>query len=286
MEWRARLGFGRERAKIEVEVAMYQTIVDSMQALEKAVLTFTSEREFQAALSGKLQQMSESDGWRWRTEDRFRTKALTNEENIDIDVVGRHCTKGMVAIELKLVKVAANGRPSDPPAFPWDVAKDCLKLELLRGGHCEPALPEHSDSQTYVIAMTDWPRYWEGTRRLGWATDFVTAMRASPVVFGGFIKTTGGNPNNAIFAQGRCHIAFGLTWTGEWLPYGSSTLRYLILRPNSNNLPQWTHPQELDVKEQSEVIPFINSDAREEWRRRHSSERLPPSSDIRRQSGH
>src|ERR1700736_1375971 len=82
----------------------------------------------------------------------------------------------------------------------------------------------------------------------------------------------GRSPENAIFKQERCHIAFGRSWTGEWRPYGSTKqaeqFRYLLLRPELDAQPQWTHHETLSVAEQSETYPFLNSDSRGEWRRR------------------
>jgi hypothetical protein len=292
--WEA--SFSRE---LQGHANMYQTIVDAMQALAEAGSIFglvkpqKGESEFQSALGKTLQHMTGSDGWSWRygnTEERFKTTALKNEEGIEIDVVGRHRTKGTVAIELKYVMAAADiGAPSDRYASPWDVAKDCLRLDLLRGGHCMPAdssvaLPDPNNLQTYVIAMTDWSNYWRGKEPLAWATNFVDAMRATPVRFEGLIQTTGGNPENTIFKQGRCHIAFGRCWTGEWRTYSlrkqAEQFRYLFLRPKSDTKPQWTHHQQLSLNEQSAVFPFLNNDSREEWRRhrRHLLRTLPQSS--------
>ncbi|MEH2564090.1 hypothetical protein [Bradyrhizobium sp. AZCC 2289] len=269
---------------------MYQMIVDAMQELAEAGSIFGSvnrqkgEIEFQLALGRKLEELTGLDGWSWRygsTEERFKTAALKNKEGIEIDLVGRHRTKGTVAIELKYVMAAADlGAPSDRAAFPWDIAKDCLKLDLLRGGHCTPAdtsvtLPDPNNLKTCVIAMTDWPNYWRGERPLAWATNFVKAMRKTPVRFEGLFETTGGNPENTIFKQGRCHIAFGLCWTGEWRPYRltkqAERFRFLLLRPEPDAKPQWTHHQTLSVKEQSAIYPFLNNDSREEWRRRKVS---------------
>ena len=258
---------------------MYQTILDAMTALSETPSIFGSENpqkgesEFQLALGKKLDQMTEADGWTWRhsgsknKEERFKTDSLSNEETIAIDLMGRHKAKGVVAIELKYVLAP----PKNKYGFPWDVAKDCLKLDLLRGGHCTPQLP--NNLQTYVIAMTDWSNFWRGKGSFGWATNFVNVMRETPVRFEGVIKTTGGNPEKTIFKGGRCHIAFALPWTGEWRPYGSTKqaeqFRYLILRPELDAQTQWTHHETLSVDDQSEIYPFLNRDSRDEWRRRY-----------------
>jgi len=91
---------------------MYQTILDAMKALGETGLMFGSENpqkvksDFQSALGNKLDQMTKSDGWilaataTTRTKrERFKTDSLSNEETIAIDVVGRHPSKRIVAIE-------------------------------------------------------------------------------------------------------------------------------------------------------------------------------------------
>jgi hypothetical protein len=262
---------------------MFQTIVDAMRGLGDAGLVFgltdpqKGENEFQKELGRTLEQMTEADGWRWRyshrdKEERFKTEALTNREAIAIDVVGRHDEKGTVAVELKYVPAP----PKDKPALPYDVAKDCLKLDLLRAGHCTPAnssskLPAPDSLQTYVIALTDWSHYWEGTKSLAWATSFADAMRTMPICFEGIMRTTGGNPENTVFKQRRCHVALGRAWCGGWTDYSSrneaKAFRYLLLRPPIGVVPKWAH-HEMSITEQSEIIPFLNKASREEFNRR------------------
>ncbi|MGJ4890353.1 hypothetical protein ACQR1Y_19300 [Bradyrhizobium sp. HKCCYLRH3099] len=260
---------------------MYQTLVDAMRTLAEAGAIFGlessrhGEQEFQIALGRRLERMTGSDGWTWRygneNEEQYETGTLVNKGRIEIDLVGRHDEKGMVAIELKYVPVSLNRRvPNDPPAFPYDLAKDCLRLDLLRAGHCMPAgrlssyaVPDRL--QTYAIGMTNWPDYWLASKpKLGWASHFFDAIRP-PVRFEGLIKTKGANPENTI-ALKRCHIAFGRSWTGEWHSY-IEPFRYLILRPESDLEPRWTHDQ-LPADEQSATVPFLNTDARDGWRQR------------------
>jgi hypothetical protein len=272
---------------------MFQTIVDAMQALGDGGLIFgllnsqKGEDEFQKELGRKLEQMTEADSWRWRyshrdKEERFKTAALKNKDTIEIDVVGRHSERGTIAIELKYVPAP----PKDRAAFPWGVAKDCLKLDLLQACYCRPvdsfaSLPDPNSLETYVIALTNWPHYWEGKKPLAWATSFANAMRANPVCLDGIIRTQGGNPRNTIFRQGRCHIAFGRAWKGEWRVYSSTKqtdqFRYLLLRPKIDATPQWVHHQK-SISEQSEIIPFLNDASREEHHRQRERMVLPEAS--------
>ncbi|UVO37631.1 hypothetical protein KUL72_04365 [Bradyrhizobium arachidis] len=264
---------------------MYQTIVDAMHSLGGAGLIFglensqKGENEFQGAFGRALERMTQGDGWRWRyshhyeKEERFKTEALTNVEEIAFDVVGRHNDKGTVAIELKYIM----GKPKDQPALPYDVAKDCLKLDLLRSGLCfapalPSALPDPEKLQTYVVALTNWSRYWEGKRSKGWSANFANALKANgkPVCFEGLLRTNG-KPEVTIFTNRRCHIAFGQEWTGEWRQYSSTgeakAFSYLLLHPASEAKPEWTH-QHMSINEQSEIIPFLNTASREEFKRR------------------
>jgi len=147
--------------------------------------------------------------------------------------VGRHPTGGgTVAIELKYVETTSKGKPSDPPAFSWDVAKDCLKLDLLRAGLCEQAqaavpLPNPNGLQTYVIGMTNFADYWLKVKSWGgWAKHSLKAARASR--FERIILETDGlNNDTSIYRGARCHIAFGQAWTGEWRTY-LEQFRHLI----------------------------------------------------------
>src|SRR5438067_1181956 len=127
---------------------MHGTVVGAMKALGEEGVVFGSEDrqkgedEFQLSLGKKLEQMTGSDRWSWRywrrNEEKFETAALTNKKTIKVDIVGRHPEKGMIAIELKYAPASPRRGdvPGDPPAFPYNLAKDCLRLDLLRANKC------------------------------------------------------------------------------------------------------------------------------------------------------
>lgn len=264
---------------------VYQLIIDAMQELGDSGLTFgvensrEGEKQLQNALGAKLERLTGPDGWSWRyqakKEEKFKTKALTNNGTIAVDLVGRHPIEGMVAVELKYVAInSKSGKPQDVYAFPWDVAKDCLKLDLLRAGLCQRAknggaLPDRTSLQTYAIAMTNWSSFWEGRKEFAWASEFLAGMQASSARFESLIKTTGPT-DKTIFYHKRHHIAFGQPWTGEWRPYAEQ-FRYMFLRPAFDGTPQWTHHQDRPVNEQSKIIPFLNDEARQEWSRQYDA---------------
>ncbi|MGJ4891228.1 hypothetical protein [Bradyrhizobium sp. HKCCYLR20261] len=119
------------------------------------------------------------------------------------------------------------------------------------------------------------PQQFQAVREQGpWRSAFEEGVRpvapiqlrrqcwTGPVIL---IKTKGAHPENTI-ALKRCHIAFGRSWTGEWQSY-IEHFRYLILRPESDLKPQWTHDRQ-PADEQSATVPFLNKEAREGWRQR------------------
>jgi hypothetical protein len=269
---------------------MHETLIGAMKALGEEGLIFGSENrrkgedKFQRSLGKKLEQMTESDRWSWRyggsKEEKFETDTLANKKTVKVDIVGRHPEKGMIAIELKYVPASPSrgGVPGNPPAFPYDLAKDCLRLDLLRANKCTPIdKPIPDDLQTYVIGLTDWPDYWQDSKpKRGWAANFYNSIRSKPVPhFEGLIRTLGSDSENTI-ALGRCHIAFGRRWTGEWIPYGSGKqterFRYLFLYPDAQARPEWKHHHQVD-EDQSTIFPFLNRHSREGWRKRNSPKR-------------
>lgn len=274
-----------------LNVSVPEIILQAMRELGEEGRVFGSENrqkgeaEFQISLGEKLEQMSAVYGWTWRyggpNEEQFETFALANEKTIKVDIVGRHPEQRMVAIELKYVpkSVRRGGVPANPPAFPYDLAKDCLRLDLLRANQCKPSgEPVPDDLQTFVLGLTDWPDYWQDSRaKRGWAANFYKAVRSKPEPhFEGVIRTLGSNSENTI-ALGRCHIAFGRRWTGEWIDYGSSdytkSFRFLFMRPSSQSIPVWKHHHEVDADSQSTIFPFLNRQSREGWQKRNEPKR-------------
>lgn len=267
---------------------MYQTILAAMQELGDSGLTFglensrQGEKQLQNALGGKLEQLTGPANWAWRyqgkKEERFTTNSLTNKRSIAIDLVGRHPVEGTVAIELKYVSVNPSKlKPEDVYAFPWDVAKDCLKLDLLRAGLCGrtkngTVIPDPSRLRTYAVALTNWPTFWEGRKEFAWATEFLARMQAPLLHFEGLIRTTGPTDKTILYHK-RHHISFGQPWMGEWKAYAGQ-FRYLFLHPLEDRVPKWTHDQDRSLAEQSKIIPFLNSEARQEWSRQYTSFKL------------
>ena len=159
----------------------------------------------------KLQQSE--NGWQWQREARLATDCLINERGVSIDIMGLHDAHGILAIELKYVtatycrKCKYNcDKPSNEPAFPYDIAKDCLKIELLMKRLAKPRqapFTEHMQDipsylvTGYVIALTSWPGYW-GANGTGqprdWARHFRTKISQNCVCLQGKIESDGRNP--------------------------------------------------------------------------------------------
>jgi hypothetical protein len=220
------------------------------------------EKAFQEALHSKLRDLTCNDGWEWRREVQHDTFALGGDR-IMVDIVGCR-DDACVAIELKYVThtKVVDGQtkpPSNPPAFSYDVVKDCAKLEILQEPGValmknEELLWDAGGVQGFVIARTNWPRYWGGEKgpHRGWSNNFSRLLARSddPVHLPGennsrIIRTSGGNADRTIYGDGgkRCHIGLAQDWQGKWYDFGPkggppSSFRYLLLanKPSEGQL--------------------------------------------------
>ena len=172
-----------------------QQILDAMAKLaEENVLgyangaTETLERMFQDRLCDLLNLGAVESGWTWQREIRFRTQALRNAESVSVDIFGRDRDgQDRAAIELKYVPTRQIGHHApNPPAFPYDLIKDCLKVELLASGHSTPVDGSFAGRPAfgYAIGLTNVPKIINGTMK-GWSRHFLSALRPGMAMDGG-----------------------------------------------------------------------------------------------------
>lgn len=243
------------------------------------------EHAFQKALRKSLRDLTKEVGWEWWREQPLRTDALTNRQRINVDIVGKDRNGYAVAIELKYVTLAqskdkeAFKPPNDAPAFPYDVVKDALKVELLL--QHEAGLEEANAKPVYgvSIALTNDSRFWGGSNKppQGWSRNFGNAfVKGGPLPR--VIKTNGSNPDNCIFKQKRCHISLGLAWDLSWhhfsdvddLPPNAAKFKYALLAPNTTRQKDgvWEIQYRHD-KDDSAYIPFLSNETRERFFDKH-----------------
>lgn len=186
---------------------------------------FALESDFQVALARELG---------WRRELNYGTRALANKGKMKVDLGLVQGGELVAAIELKYV----TDPPGDPPALPYDVAKDCLKLELLldraHGGElCWPDAEDVAgDLRVCVIALTNIRSYWDpqAANSSGqWSRHFAVRLCGEVPQFSGLIKVEASNTRNTIYSGKRAHMDFGLTWQGRWRSY-SHGFRYLLMK--------------------------------------------------------
>ncbi|WP_406672672.1 hypothetical protein [Natronospira sp.] len=243
------------------------------------------EDAFQKALVEGLEDLTQGGGWQWWREQPLRTDALTNRQRIDVDIVGKDKDGDAVAIELKYVTLARNKDkevfepPNDAPAFPYDVVKDALKVELLlrheAGLEAENAKPVYGVS----IALTNDSRFWGGSKEppQGWSREFGSAFVKAGTL-PRVLKTNGRNPDNCIFKQKRCHISLGLDWNLSWhdfsvvhdLPGHAAKFRYALLAPDTACQKDggWEIQYRHD-KSESAYIPFLSNETRKRFFVKH-----------------
>lgn len=242
------------------------------------------EHKFQDALLSRLCGLT-GEKWRWWKEQPLHTQELTNSQRINIDIVGQDADYNAVAIELKYVTLSYSTEdkafrpPSDAPAFPYDVVKDALKIELLLRHEAELELELERVQANIVygmsIALTNDSRFWRQNGRppRGWSREFGQAF-----VNGGdlprVMRTRGRNPDNCIFIQKRCHISLGVDWHLEWhdfskvdeFPEEAARFRYAVLSPDirKRNSERW-EMEYLHDRESRAFVPFLKRESRKRF---------------------
>jgi hypothetical protein len=224
----------------------------------------------------------QNSGWKWRREFGYKTGALRNHRNISIDLVGNHESENKyAAVELKYAPTKENGAGgSDPLAFPYDLLKDCLKIELLNSDLCEPkngTSPSRFDFG-YSIGLTNIPRIVNCSMQ-GWSRNYTSTISADGVASTGNCFSFGpcqietvekkGNTSELeriIYKKGlaRHHISLGMKWSAQWLdfpkPENLTPFKYILLSTLfGDNGPSYTHDHD-----SSEFVPFLKTATRNE----------------------
>lgn len=256
------------------------------------------ERRFQIKLHATLNELSRDrkNGWTWCREVGFPTMAFPNDEVV-VDIVGWHSNGNVVPIELKYVTMQQWDddviEPSNPPAFPYDVLKDCLRLESLmmepdpHNGEAGPpgcgCMAKAGIMHAVGIGLTNYRAYWQEEGRVGkncWSRNSFRILRQDQIEFSGDVKTVKrANLDNTIYKQERNHLSFGTEWRGEWRgflpcddpPVKAPTFRYVYLRPaDPLTKPDYSHE-----RNDPAYVPFLNDAVREAFFK--SAENLPNS---------
>lgn len=142
------------------------------------------EKKFQRELCKLLNDQTPKSGWTWQQEVKYRTCALRNRGAIFVDIVGRYRDSGnCAAIELKYVPTRRNDkRAPNPLAFPYDLLKDCLKIELIPTERCEPIDQNYQKQLVfgYSIGLTNVLGILNGTMQ-GWSQNFLALLQPGAV---------------------------------------------------------------------------------------------------------
>jgi hypothetical protein len=243
------------------------------------------EASFKNALCTKLNQSTPN--WCWTTEAQFRTTAILNNGTIAIDIAGKNQQSGAsFFIELKYVahRLDANGviqlRPNDPPAFPYDILKDCLKLELIHKNLAQ-SKEYTKPAGGIIIGLTNWGRYWNQGAVRNWARNSHSTIN-SLLVRPQLINTVKQDEEllaRTIFRHKRPHISLGATWAANWhdLPFikGIETqapkFKYLLMSLEDFENISYQH-----CHSDPSFIPFLNLAVRCEFLAKREYYKLQP----------
>ena len=253
----------------------------------------SGENQFQIALCKELRLLTINSNWCWCRELSLTTLSLTNARDIKIDIFGSRDNE-LILIELKYVTHQTNKSekkihpPNDPPAFAYDVLKDCIKIELacknetLENGNRYTTSPVISNFKVVYgasIGLTNWQQYWNinlANGRGGWARNYMQSIAAPQIPKNKKILTEQNAPdiiNRTIYHHERCHLSFGLDWNLDWIDYSSSKdpnigdFRYLFIRLKSNQGQTTTIPEPSYGHEitDSKFIPFLQISTKNEF---------------------
>ncbi len=231
----------------------------------------TLERMFQEKLCKLLNDMTIWSGWTWVREVRYQTQALRNAQTIAVDILGKDCDgRHTAAIELKYVPTEQNGNHApDPLAFPYDLLKDCLKIELLATAHSKPVNKDfvRAPSFGYSIGLTNVPRILNGTMK-GWSRNYMSALSAEkakeassfslgPCIIESMPQAT---LDGVVYTNRRHHISLGKAWNGKWAKFGDNGFHFIMMSTDFRN----ESPSYIHKIEDSHYIPFLTEQARDD----------------------
>lgn len=237
---------------------------------------FKNEREFEAALLAELR--SKPGAWKWESQAgnvqnvALQAEHFLNNERLIPDFLG-DSDGNSVLIEIKYNM----GVPRDTLAFPYDILKDCLKVELALEGKATG--PSRNFVYGLCIGLTNWKPHWDQNATVGrnaWSRNAFEIMRNTEepfpqrchVVSRGIADYT-----SKIYTNRRLHLSFGYEWKRAWAGPGNG-FRYIIYQP-TKRLGYLEEPDEsfcagdgvrIDVQSH-EYLPFADRQQRENYLR-------------------
>jgi hypothetical protein len=231
--------------------------------------TESLESRFQFELCEVLNAERNKSGWSWEREFKYATGALRNKKSISIDLFGMHDDgRHSAAIELKYVPTRRQGNQApNPLAFPYDLLKDCLKIELLATHHATPVKPDFPGTLSfgYAIGLTNVQRILNG-RMKGWSRNYLKALFAEKETTGaGFTlgpciieSMPQATLDGVVYTNERHHISLGAAWNGKWSNFGDGNFHFIMMS---------TDFRDKEVKydhnaDDSHYIPFLRPDVR------------------------
>lgn len=197
------------------------------QILSQGFTGFQNEKDFEQTLAEKLRSMGQD--WNWSNQaghannERIilQTDHWLNQNNIIPDIVGSK-NRDLILIEVKYIPVnQRTGRPQDPPAFPYDILKDCLKLEMALENEARHA--RHPNiAFGLCIGLTNWRPYWtpgDHNGISGWSRNAFHIMRNPTIDLPAQCHTTPYRIDSyakLMYRHKRPHLRFRYQWDRAW----------------------------------------------------------------------
>lgn len=211
--------------------------------------------------------------WPLCKEVAFQTQGLaTNKDSMSIDILGHGTCDGKpmsVAIELKYVTTSLNQnnlhkKPSDSPAFSYDIIKDCVKIELAMSRKYNI----HTDNISHphygiYIGLTNWPNFWNAHNNT-WSRQYQAALLTPQLPH--LMRTITPNINKALLCRRRNHISLSHCWSVEWNDYSGfekySMFKYVLCRTDITNKYEYIHTE---LPDNYMFIPYLNGETKNKF---------------------
>jgi hypothetical protein len=215
----------------ELPNAASNTLIEAMRILGRSHADFGRDLRGELRFQEALQLVLQNDlGLESDREQPFSSTRFPNKKEIKPDhvvVLGHRKT----AIELKYVYCRGRRRPANSQGFPYDVIKDCAKVEALIED-TEGAAATIEDG--IVIGLTDFD-FWSPIERDWWSKNYVLQDLPDWRRLGTprLIETASTKRRSCIHPgitfNGRFHVYLSHDWEYRWLDY-NETFRFIMLR--------------------------------------------------------
>lgn len=206
-------------------------LIEAMRILASTHPDFGRDGKGEYRFQVELQQvLAKNLGLETEREVRFPSSRFLNRKEIIADHVV-DCNGVKLTIELKYVYRQGSGRPKEAQGFPYDVIKDCAKVETLIDDELGQAAAIRDG---IVIGLTDFD-FWDSRNRDWWSKNYLLQEHSgwrsvvAPRLFETVLTKRRSCIHPGVSVDKRFHVVLTHNWEYRWFDYNHH-FRFLMLR--------------------------------------------------------